>query len=346
MSHFCVLCVPNAGQSKRLLDGEITADHAISPMLMPYDENIDTEPYDTECGCSQSKVCELVDLAVKAKFGGGYTSHLRAKYKEWERANPDADGDRYWDTLVAPLLAFMDQAKAEAEARDDLIDPDCEECEGTGLVKSDYNPDSKWDWYQVGGRWTGLLDSDYDPMDDPNNVVACPHCKGERRVTLDASVPALWTKCAALFEPNAERAEQLQSVRVALEAGAMTAREAVEHLWPERAHEIEDDTIECWVCHGTGTTVAWPSQYAKHKGDVQTIARLKALMDEPDANNKYIPFAVCVELNDGTSEWLDAGYTDRMRVSTCVNAGWADDFRHALSQIQDDRAVVVVDCHT
>lgn len=27
-----------------------------------------------------------------------------------------------------------------------------------------------WDWYQIGGRWTGYLDENYDPRKDPANL--------------------------------------------------------------------------------------------------------------------------------------------------------------------------------
>ena len=27
-----------------------------------------------------------------------------------------------------------------------------------------------WDWYQIGGRWTGALDPDYSPKRDPRNL--------------------------------------------------------------------------------------------------------------------------------------------------------------------------------
>jgi hypothetical protein len=38
-------------------------------------------------------------------------------------------------------------------------------CEGTGKIKTTYNPDSKWDWYVVGGRWDGAL-AGLDEIDD------------------------------------------------------------------------------------------------------------------------------------------------------------------------------------
>jgi|MudIll2142460700_1097286.scaffolds.fasta_scaffold49250_4 hypothetical protein len=37
------------------------------------------------------------------------------------------------------------------------VNPDCEECHGTGTRKTTYNPKSKWDWYRIGGRWDGEM---------------------------------------------------------------------------------------------------------------------------------------------------------------------------------------------
>lgn len=34
-----------------------------------------------------------------------------------------------------------------------------------------------WDWWQIGGRWTGKL-SGYDPRDDPQNIETCRICGG------------------------------------------------------------------------------------------------------------------------------------------------------------------------
>lgn len=36
---------------------------------------------------------------------------------------------------------------------------------------------SKWDWWQIGGRWTGRL-SGYKPADDPRNIENCDLCNG------------------------------------------------------------------------------------------------------------------------------------------------------------------------
>jgi hypothetical protein len=36
---------------------------------------------------------------------------------------------------------------------------------------------SQWDWYQIGGRWTGALDG-YNPDEDPANIEVCSICGG------------------------------------------------------------------------------------------------------------------------------------------------------------------------
>lgn len=37
---------------------------------------------------------------------------------------------------------------------------------------------AKWDWFQIGGRWSGELNPDYDPQTDPQNIETCFCCGG------------------------------------------------------------------------------------------------------------------------------------------------------------------------
>lgn len=37
---------------------------------------------------------------------------------------------------------------------------------------------SHWDWWVIGGRWTGHLDPSYDPYADPANYETCQYCEG------------------------------------------------------------------------------------------------------------------------------------------------------------------------
>jgi hypothetical protein len=53
------------------------------------------------------------------------------------------------------------------------------DCEGDVVkVVERTNPDAKWDWYQVGGRFNGYFDVEYDPDTDPENQEVCFICRG------------------------------------------------------------------------------------------------------------------------------------------------------------------------
>lgn len=59
------------------------------------------------------------------------------------------------------------------------------------------NGGDKWDWYAIGGRWTGMLDPKYDPTKDPRNIETCQYCHGtgKRTDTVGAEEAAWMKKC-------------------------------------------------------------------------------------------------------------------------------------------------------
>ena len=71
---------------------------------------------------------------------------------------------------IARLIAAYDEnEQVEAYervcpcARSELLDtPSCTQCKGTGIYMSTYNPQSRWDWWVVGGRWEGMFDGEKD----------------------------------------------------------------------------------------------------------------------------------------------------------------------------------------
>lgn len=72
------------------------------------------------------------------------------------------------DGLVAEAMAPYDESR-EVEQRTETYDGEAE----TYWV----NPVGFWDWYQIGGRWTGRL-SGYDPLSDPALLEVCRWCDG------------------------------------------------------------------------------------------------------------------------------------------------------------------------
>ena len=64
------------------------------------------------------------------------------------------------------VLAFFENKKTVADVE-----------EAAMALLGPYGEGREWDWFQVGGRWTGLFDG-YNPNKDPKNRVKCQYCNG------------------------------------------------------------------------------------------------------------------------------------------------------------------------
>ena len=95
-----------------------------------------------------------------------------------------------------------------------------------------------WDWYQIGGRWTGALDG-YKPDEDPRNVEQCEQCHGtgfrEDEIGLDARCGNSTYTCngCGTFDEESKR-------------------------WKHGKH-------------GPGKRTVWPTRFADHPGDIAPI---------------------------------------------------------------------------
>jgi hypothetical protein len=193
MSHFAVLVIaPEKPENPEAY---------IEELLAPYSEHIQVDPYEENCWCvgrvaktyaaekanadptiDSIDVIRLnyrndLDAMIKVKMGGEDYSHgNRDKHYE-AREEAVREITPSWEERLKPLQ----DRKALLEKMHPLKDkPDegCEECNGSGKSTSTYNPKSKWDWYQIGGRWTGYLDPTYEPSKDPRNQTSCELCHG------------------------------------------------------------------------------------------------------------------------------------------------------------------------
>ena len=88
-----------------------------------------------------------------------------------------------------------------------------------------------WDWWQIGGRWTGHL-SGYDPEKDPANIEVCKLCEG-----------------------------------TGTRRDALAARSGIKEGYCNgcSGHDV-----------GVGKCVKWPTQWARHAGDIVPAAQLPA----------------------------------------------------------------------
>lgn len=166
MSHFAVLVLLNeqfpidVNKAEALIEGP----------LAPYSEHIEVVPYEKDCYCvglkARNSAREIAEVEV-----GKTIAEFRDEY--W--AMPE-DKRPEFDEYIKPLTEAKDRLEKEHELYN-KPDPECEDCEGSGKRLSTYNPNSQWDWYQVGGRWTGVY-SGYEPEKDPKNIETCFICGG------------------------------------------------------------------------------------------------------------------------------------------------------------------------
>jgi hypothetical protein len=128
----------------------------IAKRIARYDEGTEVAPYMNGCYCIGRAALAEVDREVDEKLGT--IEKLRA---DFHAAAPDVedpkDEDRRWKVAVAPRAALR-KALLDAHPGADKPADDCPECKGTGKYETTYNPESKWDWWVIGGRWAGYLD--------------------------------------------------------------------------------------------------------------------------------------------------------------------------------------------
>lgn len=118
MSHYTVAVFTKEGQS-------------VEDLLAPFDESIEVEPY-----VSQTKE-EIISESKEMK------KRILERIKE-----PDYEVDG-WEREYLSCETDEDFYKAGIDYE--------EQYDEDGGLLSTYNPNSKWDWYSIGGRWSGLL---------------------------------------------------------------------------------------------------------------------------------------------------------------------------------------------
>jgi hypothetical protein len=231
MSHFACLVLTD---EKEAFDVE-RAESIVMDSLSPYDENMEVEEYETDCYCNNLVASNDARQMAEVECGKSLNT-LRDEYWAMEEdARPD------WDEHIKDFVSISDRLEKEHKLYK-KADPDCEDCNGTGRVMSAYNPDSKWDWFQVGGRWTGYY-SDYDPSTDPKNIEECHLCNG-----------------------------------TGMREGWAWMDEDGVHYKDDWAKECKG----CNGCKGTGKSVTWPTQWENSQKDVMPASAVLSMMNKEE----------------------------------------------------------------
>ena len=175
MSHFTTLVLltnPNGDDIESL----------VGEALAPFDENIQVDEYQKDCHCIGQVARNEAIKQANERFGT--IDELRKSFKDKEDRS-----DKAWKEHIKPYQDYEASIFASHPMKD-KPNPTCgfdesgqrysdgSGCGGTGKYLSTYNPDSKWDWWVIGGRWQGDLDPDYDSTKDERNYSICKYCNG------------------------------------------------------------------------------------------------------------------------------------------------------------------------
>ena len=137
MSHYSVL----------VLTDENTC---VEELLAPFDESIKVAPY---VKYTKEELIEKEKKEIKEYKNGRYAEFLKDPdgYKERNKHNP---GHLNYIEYEFRKKLYWTNARIYKEA---IRYYDPEDITEDGSVLSTYNPNSKWDWYVEGGRFSGLL---------------------------------------------------------------------------------------------------------------------------------------------------------------------------------------------
>ena len=121
----------------------------VEELLAPYDENIVYAPYVLY---TREQAIAKIRKEIEDYKNGPYTEYVSSP-KKYEESHPNAEHINYLKNKFPKKLEWTDdECYQDMKGR---FDEDMIKLNGDLL--STYNPNSKWDWYTIGGRWNNYL---------------------------------------------------------------------------------------------------------------------------------------------------------------------------------------------
>jgi hypothetical protein len=218
---------------------------------------------------------------------------------------------------------------------------------------STYNPDSKWDWYTVGGRWMGFFKLKEEAMDRATAAelgrpgVFGNEPKHDADVVLRGDVDAeamrsahgeaagrRWDRAHALFAGTPEP-DSWATVRERHPENVDAAR--VEYHEQPRVKAVSDHDAAC------RREERWDDALLGWDGHIETFDVSREEYVQRSRNNAICPYAY---LKDG--EWFAPGEMGWWGMSSDTEedqARFAREFNELFDALPDDTVLTMVDCH-
>lgn len=291
----------------------IGPDH--EAQLAPYDETIEVDPY------------------RKYDHDVGWMKTLYAQ------DNPDAE-----EPSLEALAEYFNKRYQDDDEHYDVDE--------IGLYHmSTYNPDSKWDWYTVGGRWRGyfMLKEDANPFEAAVGASGAfdnsPRYEADfcTRGMVDAEAMRAkagdaagerWDRAQAIFAGTPEP-DTWEEVRERHPDNVDAARE--EYAAQERVLKVREHDTEC------RKDDRWDEALLGWDGGVEEFAVSREEFVQRARDHAITPYAY---LMDG--QWYAPGNMGWWGMSSDTEEDsrrFAREFNEMFDKLPDDTVLTLVDCH-
>lgn len=181
MSHFSVLVITDKKPTEA----------ALKELMLPYHEyectgierylqDVDVTDEVLEQFNEEQKVVFLADGSAHSRWDDRF--YTKAPKEKWGNKQFELPFGAREETLPADKARELGLGRTTMkEAAEHYFGNSVFERDGRWFKRT--NPNSKWDWYQIGGRWTGVLVPNYNPNEDPANQETCFLCHGTGKRT-------------------------------------------------------------------------------------------------------------------------------------------------------------------
>lgn len=129
----------------------------IGDKMEAFDEAKEIPEYDANCYCKGRIANRRSEEQLIIEIGTLDEARKKLSEIKIKKKLTDKQSQKQWTKdFYEPREKRLKEILSKQSDRNEP-DKKCNECKGTGIEKSTYNPRSKWDWFRVGGRWDGWL---------------------------------------------------------------------------------------------------------------------------------------------------------------------------------------------
>lgn len=257
---------------------ETILEDQLDAALAPFNENLEVPVFKEDCYCRGAEVRNKIERqALLELFKVEDFQQLRQQYEassdykllansrsllitvgggRYDALSKEAQQhvdtlmaamDKLWtDKIIAPFKAKLQEVTAlTPKAELEKPTADCPSCHGTGSYDSTRNPKSKWDWWVIGGRWSGAIQGRKDVKEREDAYVKRTGFDNTRLVSelIDAansnSKDVAWCPFAVLT-PDGEWHE-----RGEMGWFGMAKDKKDKDTWQDQVHKIYEQHRDC-----------------------------------------------------------------------------------------------------